>query len=378
MTTWRQRLAAVLDWSPVAKGLLLPAMLATVLFQYLIWAWAVLQRADRERLVNVARLQPEMQWEAALMGGAVLVFLLGLYLRRRNPEVLWFQHLSIQYYAVALVVLGYTVGLNTVATGVVLLGAPVFGFIVLDRLAIWLGTLTAVILFLVLSVATVKGMLPYAPLLIPATDAAGAQFQLYSTLGFAAPHFLVLLLLADQTLHYWRQRESTIRELSRTDSLTSLPNRRSIMEMLEKEVARTRRHGPPLCVVILDLDHFKRINDTHGHPTGDKVLQRAAQVLRETIRTSDSIGRYGGEEFLIVLPDTPAVGARVLLERCRAALASTVIRAETGKTFHISASFGVVCNEKNMDVDAATLIKSADEALYQAKANGRNRVEIAA
>lgn len=362
----------------MAKGLLLPAMLAPVLFQYLIWAWAVLQRDDRAQLVNVGRLQQEMQWEAALMGGAVLLFLLGLSLRRRHAEALWFQHLATQYYAVVLVILGYTVGLNSVATGVVLLGAPVFGFIVLDRLVIWLGTLTAVILFLALSVATVQNAIPYAPLLVPATTATAAQFQLYSALGFAAPHFLVILLLADQTLHYWRARENTIRELSRTDALTNLPNRRSIMEMLEKEVARTRRHGPPLCVVILDLDHFKRINDTYGHPAGDKVLQQAASVLRDTIRTSDSLGRYGGEEFLIVLPDTPVDGAEVLLERCRAALAATTIRAENGKTFHVSASFGVVCNAKNMDVDPATLIKAADDALYQAKAKGRNRVEIAA
>jgi diguanylate cyclase (GGDEF)-like protein len=133
-----------------------------------------------------------------------------------------------------------------------------------------------------------------------------------------------------------------------------------------------------MCVVILDLDHFKRINDTWGHPTGDKVLQEAARVLRDCIRTCDGIGRFGGEEFMLVLPDTSVDGAAVLVERCRAALAATLIRAETGKTFHVSASFGVVCNEKDMNVDGEALIKSADEALYLAKENGRNRVEIAA
>jgi diguanylate cyclase (GGDEF)-like protein len=284
----------------------------------------------------------------------------------------------ILFYAAVLVYMGYQVGLNEIATGLVLLGAPVFGFIVLDRGAVWLGTTIGLILFFVLGLATVHGYLPYAPIMVPPADAAARQFHFYSLLGFAAPHFVFLLLLTDRTLHFWRQRENTIRELSRTDALTGIPNRRSIMEVLEKEVARTRRHGPPLSVVLLDLDHFKKINDTWGHPTGDKVLQEAARVLRESMRQCDVVGRYGGEEFLMVLPDTTPEGAAALLERCRAALATTLIRAETGKTFHISASFGVVCNQQDMNRDVATLIKAADEALYRAKENGRNRVEMAA
>lgn len=376
--TWRQKVATVLDWAPVDKGQLPLLMLVPILAQYALWAVAVLRRPDRERLVNVPALEQLFTQGCLFIGTGIVLMLLGLYLRRRHPDRLWFQHLAIQYYASVLVYMGYNVGLNEISTGLVLLGAPVFGFIVLDRRAVWLGTGTALLLFFGLGLATVYGHLPYAPIMAPATDTAVARFQFYSTLGFAAPHFFGILLLADQTLAYWRRREDTVRELSRTDPLTGLPNRRSIMEMLEKEVARTRRHGPPMCVVILDLDHFKKINDTHGHPTGDKVLQEAARVLRESIRSCDFVGRYGGEEFLMVLPDTDVDGAAILLERCRAALATTLIRAETGKTFHVSASFGVVCNVKDMAVEGGHLIKAADDALYQAKANGRNRVEIAA
>lgn len=105
--------------------------------------------------------------------------------------------------------------------------------------------------------------------------------------------------------------------MSLTDALTGIPNRRSILDLLEREVARTRRHGPPLCVALLDLDHFKKVNDTHGHPTGDKVLQEAARVLRDAIRSCDAIGRYGGKELMIVLPDSAPEGAALVLERPR-------------------------------------------------------------
>ena len=212
----------------------------------------------------------------------------------------------------------------------------------------------------------------------PATGADVVQFQLNSVLGFAAPHFLLILLLADQTLHFWRKREDTIRELSRTDALTGLNNRRSIMELLSKEVARTLRHGPPLAVVLLDLDHFKRVNDTWGHPTGDLVLQQAARALKATIRQCDAVGRYGGEEFMILLPDTSLAGAEVLIERCRAALAATTITADNGETFSISGSFGLASNEQCHGLSAEVMIKAADDALYRAKQSGRNRVESVA
>ncbi|MCD6061436.1 MAG: hypothetical protein K0S16_1747 [Moraxellaceae bacterium] len=377
-TTWRQKLAAVLEWSPVDKGQIPLLMLVPIMGQYALWGYLVLQRPDREQLVNVAPLEQLVILTLLFIGGGIVLMLLGLLLRRVRPDSLLFQHLAIQYYAAVLVFMGYQVGLTGMATGLVLLGAPVFGFIVMDRRAVWLGTAVALALFFGLGLATVHGHLPYAPILAPAADATARQFHFYSLIGFSAPHFIFIILLADQTLNFWRRREDTIRTLSRTDTLTGIPNRRSIMEMLEKEVARTKRHGPPMCVVILDLDHFKKVNDTYGHPTGDLVLREAARVLRESIRSCDAIGRYGGEEFMLVLPDTDAEGAAVLLERCRAALATTIIRAETGKTFHISASFGVVCNQKDMAVDVATLIKAADDALYLAKQNGRNRVEIAA
>jgi diguanylate cyclase (GGDEF)-like protein len=218
-------------------------------------------------------------------------------------------------------------------------------------------------------------VLPYAPVVVPPTTAAGRTFWLLSDLSFAAPFFVSIVVLADQAVAWWRERENTIREMSRTDVLTGIHNRRSVLDLLDGEVARTVRHGPPLSVVLLDLDHFKKVNDTWGHPTGDRVLQAAAEVMRKTVRQSDVVGRYGGEEFMILLPETALAGASTLIERCRAQLAETTVTADNGETVRISASFGLACNQQIEGLTADAMIKASDEALYRAKEGGRNRIE---
>ncbi|HEX5277755.1 MAG TPA: GGDEF domain-containing protein, partial [Fluviicoccus sp.] len=177
---------------------------------------------------------------------------------------------------------------------------------------------------------------------------------------------------------WWRQREDLVRTLSLTDPLTGIANRRHVLDLLEKEVARTVRHGPPLAVAVLDLDHFKRINDTWGHPAGDAVLQAAARELCACVRRNDTVGRFGGEEFMLLLPDTPLDGAKALAERCRARLEALDIRAENGERIPVTGSFGLVSNEQDLSADAEMLVKAADAALYRAKAGGRNRVEAVA
>lgn len=164
-----------------------------------------------------------------------------------------------------------------------------------------------------------------------------------------------------------------IRHLSDTDALTGLVNRRRLQETLQSEALRHRRTGHPYSVALLDVDHFKSVNDTHGHAAGDQALRAVAQVLRRTARASDTVGRLGGEEFCVVLPETLAPGARVLAERARAALEQEAIVFEQ-RQIRLTASIGIAtCTDPQEDW--AALLKRADAALYRAKSAGRNRVE---
>ena len=162
-----------------------------------------------------------------------------------------------------------------------------------------------------------------------------------------------------------------IEELAELDELTGSSNRRSIMRMLEEEIARAERSGSPCSIALIDLDWFKRINDAYGHPTGDEVLRTFSITMFANIRSVDRFGRYGGEEFLLLLPDTDGEAASRMLERLRSIVADLDWSAfSLGMRVTISA--GVVTLR---DVDTAdTILARADSALYSAKAQGRNRI----
>jgi diguanylate cyclase (GGDEF)-like protein len=157
------------------------------------------------------------------------------------------------------------------------------------------------------------------------------------------------------------------------DSLTGLWNRASVLETLDKELARAKREGHPLATLMVDVDHFKMVNDTHGHQAGDAVLREVAHRIRSAIRRYDTLGRYGGEEFLVVLPATDLAGGMVQAERIRQTIAGE--RVAIGDKFvEVTCSAGVCARPASGAGDAPELIHGADEALYEAKRTGRNRV----
>jgi len=165
---------------------------------------------------------------------------------------------------------------------------------------------------------------------------------------------------------------AAITQLLRTDALTGLANRRFLMETLATVMSAAQRHRLPLSLIMVDLDHFKSINDTWGHDVGDAVLQGFGRLLQQVTRKEDLAARYGGEEFVILLPHTDLEGARRLAARIQRELA---IQEFPGLVGPVTASFGIAQLEGSED--AAALLKRADQALYLAKARGRNRVETA-
>ncbi len=168
------------------------------------------------------------------------------------------------------------------------------------------------------------------------------------------------------------QAHEKIRLLATTDGLTGLANHRTFQHAFDMMLERTRRNQCPLCLILCDIDHFKQINDTYGHPFGDQVLQRVAEVFRKTVRKVDLAARYGGEEFALLLEAADEQGGRQMAERIRRAIERLVI-ARDGHTVPVTVSMGLAFFPKDAE-DKESLISHADQALYRAKAAGRNRI----
>jgi diguanylate cyclase (GGDEF)-like protein len=181
---------------------------------------------------------------------------------------------------------------------------------------------------------------------------------------------LGLILMAKERV------EERNRRLAMRDELTGLINRRSLLEALAQQLAMARRHGQPLALLMIDIDYFKHVNDCHGHLSGDKVLKAMAQAIAGRTRAQDLPGRLGGEEFLVILPNTTAQGAVQLAEILRQGVRTTEFQSTSGKPIAISISIGVCEQGQLLAPQCDDMISAADQALYLAKQNGRNRVEV--
>jgi diguanylate cyclase (GGDEF)-like protein len=195
------------------------------------------------------------------------------------------------------------------------------------------------------------------------------MMQIYLASAF---YIAVLYLVARIKERYFLQRTvaDNMSKLAMIDPLTQVDNRRLLTQLLQEEVSRTKRQNLPLSVILFDLDWFKKINDTYGHNTGDKILQEVAQLLRQNIRTSDPFGRWGGDEFLCLAINSDGEQAVELAKRLRDSLQ----RHHFSLAKRVTASFGVTTYQDGDTPE--TLIRRADLGLYKAKAGGRNRVEV--
>lgn len=363
-----------LDWHPIDRHILLGSLLMLVPLAFGGWIGVTLWLAPDflHRAVALPLLA------LYVVQGVVLGSLLLMALRRRQhaQEFPALESFIVSSFVVS--VLAGSWGAGTLFTqGLLLLS---LGVNIASALAsirkIYLAYLGVCVVMAVLAVVEFSRILPHAPLFARSLLLPDGSFTT-AWLTFEVMVAAILLLITRVTIAVvkrWVDRENLYREMSSIDGLTRLSNRRSFIERGQSEIRRVQRTGlQSVACVMVDLDHFKSINDTWGHQAGDEVLVATSSILMETTRQYDEVGRYGGEEFAILMPGLTLADACSAAERIRASIAATEIRVE-GQTIPVTASLGVACFPAPGIGSLNELLKAADVALYQAKNSGRNRV----
>jgi diguanylate cyclase (GGDEF)-like protein/PAS domain S-box-containing protein len=207
--------------------------------------------------------------------------------------------------------------------------------------------------------------------LVSTESTFGKQMHMYITMVPLEHEASRMLLFVLKDVSELVRANQELEQLARHDALTGLYNRLAANERLREEFLRMKRSGEVYSVIIMDIDHFKRVNDTYGHETGDQVLKRVAQLISEAVRATDFVARFGGEEFLAVLPGTDLEGAQILAEKLRSAVADTPVPV----VGQVTLSLGLTLAQSS-DANEDTALRIADEALYRAKHQGRNQVVV--
>ncbi|MBN1424284.1 GGDEF domain-containing protein [Candidatus Fermentibacteria bacterium] len=313
-----------------------------------------------------------VDWALGVVAGYAVLIALGVVLRHRSPSSGVFVYMTLVYFAINNAILATFIGPLSSPPWLSILGLAVLGLLLLGSREVFTSiSIYLVALGLIHALGT-TGRLPYRYIF---EEGAAPSWWMWRMAVVTIANTVIIVLVTAYVVAAWQRRESSFRDLSNQDDLTGVGNRRFLSHALRTEFSRARRYGREMTYAIVDLDHFKRVNDRHGHPIGDFVLRATAKALTASTRESDTVARWGGDEFVLLLPETGVSGAQELAERCRAAIRATVA-AETG--IGITSSVGIASMRHEGLHSPDDLARIADTALYAAKQAGRNRVVIAA
>ena len=360
----------IMNWDTLKKCILILVLGCCVNLIWLVWETFVLFNSEYWHVVNVQLLRHKL-----VINSIFFITLLGLiYPCYALQKQAWVQRF-LPYIAIGILIIslcynGYMIGVFSPVTMVVYICLIAVGLVLFERKIVYAMLIPATGFLTFSGYLSFIDVIPYAPIFQIDGQLFLNGFWLLSMLYFVIPILITCLILFEILLSQWRHRERLIQHLSQTDPLTNALNRRSINQSLD-ELHHDK--NCPYAIVLLDLDYFKNINDQFGHHMGDTVLIAVSQKLGLHLRESDVVGRFGGEEFILILKQSSALKARQIAERCRAAIEDLVIQNENGRAIRITASFGIALAADKLKPQQ--LLDQADKALYAAKASGRNQIK---
>lgn len=370
----------ILALSELAKAYLIIISVIPFYLSYIAWGEYVLFADPMPGKIYLERLEGTISdlWLAVVINLALIV--LGALIRYLSwPLDKLFRQVSLTFTVLFLTYSGHLIGVFSITSGIVLMSATILGLILFElTFVVVLSTFTTIALFGSCFLASL-GYIEYSPIFVggPTGGEHPDMFWVVSITSFSIPFILTFFIFSALLVRQWKIYDEEILKLASVDPLTQLSNRRFLMDSFKRELAIHDRQGhdeSSISCIILDLDHFKQVNDVHGHQMGDDVLVEAAKALQGCIREYDIVGRYGGEEFLIVLPRTGLDTAGMIAERCREKITELEIPLSGNQVLKVTASFGVASFDMSSNCSISDMIKVADEALYEAKETGRDRV----
>ena len=368
--------AIVMELSLVQKSMLVLMLVFALSFFFMFYQIVVLLHPEWHSFINL-KMFYLLGWQ---VGGIMLlssILMWFCFILRSNARANHYIPLIVNiFYAASMCVMGYMLGAMSPATGIFMVGTPIIGLALFSRSIVLPITIIALFSMMLLAYAGTIGLIPYAPIF---ADVGTIHLKTYSTftfytqLYFLVPPSIIFIILSDVILKQWHQRGREVTLLSQLDSLTNLYNRRTVNEHLERLLEMSTEIDR-ISILLLDLDYFKQVNDTHGHLAGDDVLRKVGQLLQSTMRKNDLAGRFGGEEFIVVLYRSAHEIGMSVAERIRARIAEIRVVAPTGQIVQVTASIGVSTFSPFGMKGVDQILSQADQALYTAKDAGRNQV----
>lgn len=361
----------IMNWDTLKKCILILVLGCCVNLIWLVWETYVLLNSEYWHVVNVQLLRHKL-----VINSIFFIMLLGLiYPCYALQKQAWVQRF-LPYIAIGILIIslcynGYMIGVFSPVTMVVYICLIAVGLVLFERKIVYAMLIPATGFLTLSGYLSFIDVIPYAPIFQIDGQLFLNGFWLLSMLYFVIPILITCLILFEILLSQWRHRERLIQHLSQIDPLTNTFNRRRISQSLEY-LHQQDPHNP-YAVVLLDLDHFKSINDQFGHHMGDNVLIAVSQELNDQIQKHDLVGRFGGEEFILILKHASLPKAYQIAERCRTTIEALVISNDEGQSIRVTASFGIA--QSHHGLRPQQVLSQADKALYAAKASGRNQIK---